>query len=217
MPVFRRSMPTIGAVLALATLSGCAWLPQSGGEGALRTSGLMHLTDEGARFETCSGSVHQVRVDGELRALFERVAEPAQNVLFVELRGELLDGNSIRPETVIRMGANGDGCADRVAMTSQWVAEGERPDWLVRIAGSGLQLTTLGDEWQSVITEKLPDGVWSFRTLEGEPVELWVYPEPCFSRLNGYFYQSSTRLLTAGESFAGCAYPGLLTGQSTAD
>lgn len=217
MPVSRCSMPGMSAAFALVTLSGCAWLPQSGGEGALRTSGLMHLTDEGARFEICSGSVHQVRLDGELRALFERVAEPAQNVLFVELRGPLLDGNSIRPGAVIRMGATGDGCADKVAADSQWVAVGERPDWLVRIAGSGLQLTTLGDEWQSIITEQLPDGIRSFRTLEGESVELWVYPEPCFSRLNGYYYQSSTRLLTAGESFAGCAYPGLLTGQPFAD
>ncbi|WP_150278401.1 hypothetical protein [Halopseudomonas salina] len=217
MPVSRCSMPAMSTTLALVTLSGCAWLPQSDGEGSSRTSGLMHLTEEGARLETCSGSAHQVRIDGELRALFERVAEPAQNVLFVELRGQLVDGNSISPGAVVRLGATGDGCADEVAAASQWVAEGERPEWMVRIAGSGLQLTTLGDEWQPIITEKLPDGVRSFRTLEGEPVELWVYPKPCFSRLNGYYYQSSTRLLTAGESFAGCAYPGLLTGPPSAD
>jgi uncharacterized membrane protein len=212
MPVSRFSMHGVSAALALFALSGCAWLPQSGGEGALRTSGQMYLTDEGARLETCSGAVHPLRVNEELRALFDRVAEPAQNVLFVELRGQLLDDNSIRPDTVLRMGAKGNGCADSVAAQSQWVTTGERPDWLVRIAPSGLQVTTLGEEWQPVITEQLPDGRRGFRTLEGEPVELWVYPQPCFSRLNGYFYQYTARLLTSGESFAGCAYPGYLTG-----
>ncbi|WP_339844824.1 hypothetical protein [uncultured Halopseudomonas sp.] len=212
MPVSRFSMHGVSAALALFALSGCAWLPQSGGEGSLRTSGQMYLTDEGAQLETCSGAVHPLRVNEELRALFERVAEPAQNVLFVELRGQLLDDNSIRPDTVLRMGAKGNGCTDSVAAQSQWVTTGERPDWLVRIAPSGLQVTTLGEEWQPVITEQLPDGRRGFRTLEGEPVELWVYPQPCFSRLNGYFYQYTARLLTSGESFAGCAYPGYLTG-----
>lgn len=217
MPVSPRPLPGLLAALSLLTFSGCAWLPQSDAEGTMRTSGLMHLTEDGGRLETCAGPEHPLKVDAELRALFERVAEPAQTVMFVDLRGELLADGSLRPVTVLRMDSNGNGCADQVAKESQWVAVGERPDWLVRIAPEGLQMTTLGEQWQSIITERLPDNTLAFRSLEGEPVELWVYPQPCFSRLDGHYYQRSVRLLTAGESFAGCAYPGQLARDELSD
>ncbi|WP_373187720.1 hypothetical protein [Halopseudomonas sp.] len=210
MPVFRRLLPGLTVVLPLVALSGCAWLPQSDVGGGLRASGMLHMTADEARLETCGGQVHPVHADEALRALFVRVAPAGQNVIFVDLRGQLLGDNSIRPETIIRMGATNEGCANQIAQESQWVALGERPDWRVRIASSGLQLTTLGNEWQSVIIELLPDGRRGFSTRDGEQTELWVYPDPCFSQLNGNYYEHSARLVTAGESMVGCAYQGYL-------
>lgn len=213
MLVSRRALPGLVATLALVTLSGCAWLPQTDGQGAMRTSGLMYMGEEGARLESCAGTVYPLQVDEQLRALFERIAEPAQGVVFVDLQGKLLKDGSVRPVAVLRMGSTRNACRDDPAADSQWVAAGERPEWLVRIAPQGLQITTLGDEWQSIITEQLPDDVLALRSLEGEPVELWIYPQPCFSRLEGHYFQRTVRLLTAGESFAGCGYPGHLAGQ----
>ena len=213
MLVSRRALPGLVATLALVTLSGCAWLPQTDAQGVMRTSGLMHLGEEVARLESCEGTVYPLQVDEQLRALFERVAEPAQNVVFVDLQGKLLNDGSVHPVTVLRMGSTRNGCRDHRAAESQWVAVGEQPEWLVRIAPQGLQMTTLGDEWQSIITEQLPDDVLAFRSLDGEPVELWIYPQPCFSRLDGHYFQRTVRLLTAGESFAGCGYLGHLAGQ----
>lgn len=198
------------AALMLAGLSGCAWLPQSDTTGALRASGTLYLTAEGGRLETCEGAVYPVRVDASMRALFEQVAAPNQTLAFVDLRGDLLADNTLRPHTVLRMGARGNGCADALARQSQWIAVGERPEWLLRIAERGLQMTTLGDTWQPVVTEQLPEGARGFRSLEGEPVELWLYPQPCFTVLDGHYYSHRAQLLTAGQSYAGCAYPGML-------
>lgn len=210
MPAFRALRLQWIPALLVVSVSGCAWLPQSGQQGQLRTSGMLSLESQGGRLETCAGTVHQVVEDASLRAVFDQVAMPNQTRIFVDLRGELLEDNSIRPRQVVRMGARGDGCAGSLVADSQWVAEGERPQWLVRVGLPGLQVTTLGDTWQPLVTEQLPDGARGFRTLEGEPVELWVYPQPCVSRRGGHYYQYTARLLTAGESFAGCAYPGAL-------
>lgn len=212
MGFFRRVVPRLTAALLVSTLSGCAWLPQSDVAGSVRMSGLLHLTAERAQLETCAGPIYTLQSDEALRSLFEQVAQPGQTAIFVELKGQLLADESIRPETVLRMGSSGNGCADPVDAGSQWVAVGEQPDWQARIAPQGMQLTALEADWRPVIVEQLPGGARGFRSLEGESAELWIYPQPCFARLSGDYYQNTARLLTAGESFAGCAYPGVLAG-----
>lgn len=214
MPIYIRALPKLIAALSLSTLAGCAWLPQSDAAGSLRFGGLMQVTTDGARLESCAGPVHELQNDETVRALFDQVAQPGQTAIFVDLRGQLLADHRVRVEEVIRMGSTGRGCSDPVPPANYWVALGEQPAWLAQIgpAGMKVQLDAADGDWLSVITEQLPDGSRGFRAMDGETAELWIYPQPCFARRSGDYYHHTARLLQAGASHAGCAYQGILAG-----
>jgi putative lipoprotein len=212
MPFFCRAATRLITILAFAVLSGCAWLPLSGTPEPSRLQGLMQLTAEGARLETCAGPIYEVRADAALRTLFSQVAPPGQTTVFVDLHATLLADDSIQPETIIRMGSTGRGCSDLYRQSSQWLALGEQPAWQVLIEPLGMQVQMGADTGtqSAFIAEQLPDSVRSFRTQEGEPVELWIYPQPCIAPRSGDYHEGTARLLYADKSLSGCAYRGML-------
>jgi uncharacterized membrane protein len=153
-----------------------------------------------------------MRVDAALRALFSQVAPSGQTAVFVDLNATVLADDSIQPETIIHMGSTVRGCSDLYRQSSQWFALGQQPAWQVLIEPLGMQLQMESDTGtpSAFIAEQLPDSVRSFRTQDGESVELWIYPQPCFAPRSGDYHERTARLLYAGKSLSGCAYRGML-------
>ncbi|MFN3582089.1 MAG: hypothetical protein ACK4VV_16625 [Pseudomonas sp.] len=196
-------------------VSGCALMPSGAPPSAERLTGLLEISPEAANVAPCAGG-EQLALDnaGEVRALFERVAQPGQTAIFVDLNGRRNAQGGFAVDQVLRMQSAGRGCADQAYQSSQWLALGDAPYWQVRIGAQGMQWQDTVEDVLSapipLITEQVPGGTLSFQTLRGDQRELWITPQPCFDQGSGDYYHASVRLITAGSSQQGCAYQGAM-------
>lgn len=190
-------------------LSGCSSLPWSSSESD-RVVGLLESTEDGWTVQRCRDD-YIINVAGAtiVEPLFQRVAQPGQIAIFVDVEGMLRDDRlSIR--RVLRMQSTGRGCADE-PQSGQWIARGIDDSWRLVVDGRGIRFDGLADQEAGpvrMIAESLPDGSMSFRGAEGDDLELWLYPQDCFDNAGDYRHLTAT-LTVNGRRLNGCAYKGM--------
>lgn len=210
---FRYLSPfVLGASVVAA--SGCAMLPGgSFSAGDERLTGLLHHQDGQWQVTPCGSEAPVALAETErVQRLFERVAQPGQTAIFVDLQGTMR-GSQMRAVEVLRMESTGRGCEHQRPAADQWAANGLHHSWGVAVDEQGIQFT--GNENErvgpvSVIAEELPDGSMNFRAEQGNPLELWLYPQDCFD-YSGDFKHFTATLVVNGKRLNGCAYKGEMT------
>lgn len=201
-------------LLVVVGMAGCAIFPAAQEPPGARIAGMLTLESGQLRLSPCaSGNTVAVAASGNLHPLFERVAQPGKPAVFVDMTARTAAAGGLEPVEVIRLQADGNGCADQASARSRWVAMGEEPAWRVQISPAGMQ-------WQGaaasrsapvpVISEEVPGSTISFATLRGTAQELWITPQGCYAQSSGDYFHRTARLMGNGETLTGCAYRGLL-------
>jgi uncharacterized membrane protein len=200
-----------GVIIAGFTLFGCSTWSERGEIEARRVSGLLEHHQGQWHLQPCDQSTQLVVADaGELDDLFNRVAQPGQTAIFVDLEGLVRADWSMTVRRVLRMESAGRGCAAEQAVSEHWVAESLNRDWRMVIDREGMEFTDEQNQATgpvAMISEQLPDGVMSFRSEQDASLELWLYPRQCFDYANDFRHLAAT-LIVDGKRMNGCAYKG---------
>lgn len=216
-------------LLVVVGMAGCAIFPAAQEEPGARVAGILTLESGQLRLSPCaSGNTVAVAASGNIRPLFERVAQPAGSAVFVDMTARAAAAGGLEPVEVIRLQADGKDCADQAHARSQWVAMGGVAPIGVAPRGVGagdeaawrVQISPAGMQWQDaaassaapvpVISEEVPGSAISFVTLRGTAQELWITPQGCYAHSSGDYFHRTARLMRNGETLTGCAYRGLL-------
>ncbi|WP_150302372.1 hypothetical protein [Pseudomonas profundi] len=189
-------------------LSGCASLPWSSAESD-RVVGLLERNGDEWTVQRCrDDSIVNVEGAAAVEQLFQRVAQPGQIAIFVDIEGTVRD-DRLLTSRVLRMQSTGRGCADE-PQSGQWIARGIGDSWRLVVDRQGIRFDGLADQEAGpvpMIAESLPDGSMSFRGAEGNDLELWLYPQHCFDNAGDYRHLTAT-LTVDGRRLNGCAYKG---------
>ena len=196
---------------AILLVSGCSVLSDHRAGEQQRLRGLLEQGADGFVLRQCGwDNAQSLRSSEALATLFEQTAQPGQTAIFVDMLGRVDSAGRVQPDEIVRLQSHGGGCADKAAEAAQWVAQGSKPSWHVKLAANGL--TRSDDERvypsQPVVSELLPDGSLSVRGLAGDNLELWLYPQACQDLASGDYFHMSATLLLNGERYEGCAYQG---------
>lgn len=157
-----------------------------------------------------SDSAQPVIATAALSEAFTQATQPGQAAIFVDMRAQLDSQGRVTPIEVLRMQSHGNGCENRSDAGAEWVALQYQPAWRVTLNAKGLTRSDAEQSFaaQQVVTEHLPDGSLNARSLQGEGVELWLYPQVCQDVQTGDYFHMSATLLVDGERFTGCGYQG---------
>jgi uncharacterized membrane protein len=203
-----------GLIIAGFATVGCSTWSGRGDLEARRVTGLLETRDGQWHLEPCDRSPDLVVTDaGSIQALFDRVAQPGQTGIFVDVAGSVRAGWSLTADEVVRMESSGQGCAAENATGEHWIASGLNRDWRVVIDRNGMAFTDEQNQSTgpvAMISEQLPDGSLSFRAEQDSTLELWLYPQHCFDYANDFSHLSAT-LVVNGTRMNGCAYKGAPT------
>lgn len=204
-------IPLIAIVLLV---SGCSSLRDIWSGPEQRVSGLLEQTGITFVLTQCgSESAQPVIATTVLSEAFTQATQPGQAAIFVDMRAQLDSQGRVTPIEVLRMQSHGNGCEDRTDAGAQWVALQYQPAWRVTLNAKGLTRSDAEQHFpaQQVVTEQLPDGSLNARSLQGEKVELWLYPQVCQDVQTGDYFHLRATLLVDGERFTGCGYQGRQT------
>ncbi|WP_304639787.1 hypothetical protein [Pseudomonas sp.] len=200
-----------GLIIAAFAAAGCSTWSERGEIESRRVSGLLENRQGQWHLEPCNQEQELIIADaGELDTLFDRVTQPGQTAIFVDLEGTVRADWSMRVERILRMESAGRGCAAERAATEHWVAESLSRDWRMVIDRQGIEFTDEQNQATgpvAMISEQLPDGVMSFRSEQDAALELWLYPQQCFDYVNDFRHLTAT-LIVDGKRMNGCAYKG---------
>lgn len=202
-------------LIAIALLvSGCSLLRDTWSGPQQRLSGLLeHRGDAFVLTQCGSDHAQPVNASNSLNEVFAKAAQPGQRVIFVDMLGQVDRSERITSGEVLRMQSQGRGCSDHSGDGAQWIALQYKPAWRVALAANGLTRSDAerGYPAQPVVTEQSADGSLNARSLQGDELELWLYPQACQDLVTGDYFHMSATLLVDGERFTGCAYQGRQT------